>query len=301
MDILEAIEAISDSIFEGVDNLVDILIPYCSILASIFMVVLVGVRVIKYFINPSENMDPLILVKPILILAAIVLYQHLIDFLLIKPVDLVTSLTNNAVMTTLNISNLDNFLDIANAQLTTIKNESTNDNGQFSIYEVLQLSTFLEIFHLFIQIIALVITGYILMRQVLLKAIYFVIGILVLPFSLIPGNFEILKRWFFGFLAVLLWIPILRIFQAILVLINQAELPHFSQPLFSVVLQIVMILFIIQVPKYANFLVSGSGDSDGNGYFHFAGRELYYNKISPKIWGGKKGGTSKDNTERQGK
>ncbi|OEK07362.1 hypothetical protein A8C32_18165 [Flavivirga aquatica] len=283
MDILDAIDKINDSIFEGVGSgiggvsgFVNHVIPYCSLLATIIMIILVGTKVINYFMNPSGNMDPFILVKPILVLAAIVLYQPLVELLLVKPVNLVTDITESAAMQTVNITSMDNFLDIVDAQLSNVQDAATGGNGTVSIYDILQLSTFLEIIHLLIQFVALVVTGYILLRQVLLKAIYFILGVFVLPLSLIPSNFEILKNWFFGFLSVLLWIPILRIFQTLIVLIHQAPIDGgFTQPLYSVVLQVVMILFLIQVPKYANFLVNGSGDNDGNGYLFWTGREIY--------------------------
>jgi hypothetical protein len=120
------------------------------------------------------------------------------------------------------------------------------------------------------------------------------LGVLILPFSLIPGNEEILKRWFFGFLAVLLWMPILRIIQTMMILIYTVDTKGMVQPLISVALQIVMIIFILQVPKYANLLVSGSGDSDTNGWLFFTGREIYYRKL-----GGMGGGGSASDRQRR--
>lgn len=285
MDILDAIDKINNSIFEGigsgiggVNGLVSHILPYCYILATIIMVVLVGTKVVTYFMNPSGNMDPYVLVKPILVLVALSLYQPLVELLMIKPVNAITSITESAAMRTVGITNMDNFLDIVDAQLTAVQDAATGDNDTVSIYDILQLSTFLEVIHLLIQFLALVVTGYVLMRQVLLKAIYFILGVLILPLSLIPSNFDVLKQWFFGFLSVLLWIPILRIFQTIIVLIHQAPIDGgFTQPLYSVVLQIVMIFFLFQVPKYANFLVTGSGDNAGAGDFFSKMRQNYDN------------------------
>ena len=165
------------------------------------------------------------------------------------------------------------------AQLTAVQDAGTGGNGVASIYDILQLSTFLEVIHLLIQFLALVVTGYILLRQVLLKAIYFILGVFILPLSLIPSNLDILKQWFFGFLSVLLWIPILRIFQTLIVLIHQAPIDGgFTQPLYSVVLQIVMIFFLFQVPKYANFLVNGAGDNAGPGDFFSKMKQEFDNR-----------------------
>ncbi len=309
MNFFDALNIFNDYILGGDANIagiygyVDYVIPYAYALAAILMVILVGSKVITYFLNPSGNMDPYILVKPILVLVGLSLYEPLVELLLFKPVDLVTGITEAAAVHAINAPDLDYFLRLVNSRLVAVQDVVTGNAGIPSIYDILQLSTILEIIHLLIQLVALVITGYILLRQLILKAIYFILGVFVLPLSLVPGNLEILKRWFFGFLSVLLWMPILRIFQTVIALIDQAPVEGFAQPLYSVVLQIVMIMFLIQVPKYANFLVSGNGDNDGNGYFQAAARELYYNKISPKMWGkgGSGGSSSRADMIRQGK
>jgi len=307
MDIFEALNILNDFILggdssvSGVNGFVSSLIPYCYILATIIMIILVGTKVISYFMNPSGTMDPYILVKPILIIVALSLYQPLVELLLVKPVNLITKIVESAAVRAVNAPGLDDFLRLVDSRLVAVQDVVQGDAGIPSIYDILQLSTILEVIHLLIQLVALVVNGYLLLRQILLKAIYLIIGVLVLPLSLAPGNLEVLKKWFFGFLSVLLWIPILRIFQTVIVLIDQAPVTGFAQPLYSVVLQIVMILFLLQVPKYANFLVSGSGDSDGNGYLMAAGRELYYNKISPKIWGRGGGMSSRENNIRNSK
>ena len=268
MDIFEILEVLGDFIFNGdgtvpgLNGFIDAIMPYCYLLATIIMVILVATKVITYFSNPSSNMDPYVLVKPILVLSALFLYQPLVDFLIVQPVDLITGAVEAASLEATNNRNLTSFRDAVDQGLTAFA-DGDNKEG-VSIYDFLQVSAALEFIHLFIQIIALVIIGFILLKQLVMKAIYFMLGVLVLPLSLIPSNFEILKKWFFGFLSVLLWLPVLRIFQTIIALIHTAPLDGFAQPLFAVVLQVVMIYYIWNVPKYANFLVSSAGESGGS-------------------------------------
>ena len=262
LDILRSFIIGGDGTIPALNGFIDELIKYSLILASIIMVILVGTKVIAYFLNPSSNMDPYILVKPILILAALVLYRPLVDLLVVAPVDLITDLVESASLKATNTKDINSFNDIVQQGLTAVSDGDNNDN--VSIYDFLQVSVALEFIHLLIQVIALIIIGFILMKQLIMEAIYFVIGVLVLPLSLVPSNFDILKKWFFGFIGVLLWLPILRIFQTIIVLIHNAPVDGFAQPFFAVALQVLMIYFIWNVPKYANFLVSSAGESGGS-------------------------------------
>ena len=268
MDIFEILDVLRSFIIGGdgtvpaLNGFIDELVKYCLILASVIMVILVGSKVITYFLNPSGNMDPYVLVKPILILVALTLYRPLVELLIVDPVNLITSLVESASLKATNTPNIDSFSNAVQQGITAVADG--DDDGELSIYDFLQVSAGLEFIHLLIQVVALLIIGFISMKQLVLEAIYFVLGVLVLPLSLIPSNFDILKKWFFGFIGVLLWLPILRIFQTIIVLIHNAPVDGFAQPLFAVALQIIMIYFIWNVPTYANFLVSSAGESGGS-------------------------------------
>ncbi|GAA0716330.1 hypothetical protein GCM10009430_11930 [Aquimarina litoralis] len=301
MDIFEFLDTINFYIFGGDSNItgvkvfVETLMPYSYALAAVIMIILVSSKVFTYFMNPAGNMDPYILVKPVLILVALVLYQPLVELLLFEPSRLITQITETAALSATGYGNWGLFERAMQRTLIGVLNVATGNADIPSIYDILQVSTLLEMIHFLVQIVALVVVGYLMIRQLLLKAVYFIIGVLVLPLSLVPANFEILKKWFFGFLSVLLWVPILRIFQTIITLISQAPLEGFAQPLYSLVLQIVMIMFILQVPKYANFLVGGSGDGDTNGYLFAAAREMYYSKFARGT------SSSRENNRRNGK
>ncbi len=284
MELTKIIEVFDKFIFYGSDNAlgldtyVDYVIRYSYVLASILMIILVGSKVFSYFMNPSGNLDPYVLVKPVLILVALALYKPLVEILLVKPTNIILDITDAAALHVTNTSSLYAFNRIFFDSITFIQTEGFDSNGNpiKGVYDILQISTVLEIIHLLIHFISLAVAAYIIIRQLILKAIYFMLGTLVLPLALIPGNFKILQKWFFGFLALLLWIPILRMIQTIIVLIHTAPVTAWAQPLFSIALQIVMILYILNVPKYANLLVSEAGESDGGGYLNTAFRELWY-------------------------
>lgn len=284
MELTEIINVFDKFIFYGGDNVlglneyVDYVIKYSYVLASILMIILVGSKVFSYFMNPSGNLDPYVLVKPVLILVALALYKPLVEILLVKPTNIVLDITDAAALHITNTSSLDAFFRIFLNSITFIQTGGTDPNGNpiTGIYDILQISVVLEVIHLLIHFVSLGVAAYIIIRQLILKAIYFMLGTLVLPLSLIPGNFKILEKWFFSFLALLLWIPILRMIQTIIILIHTAPVSGALQPLFSIVLQVVMILYILNVPKYANLLVSGSGEADGGGYLNTIAREGYH-------------------------
>ncbi len=268
MDLLEAIDNFQKGLFSGgvgtrqlfgLYDYVTYIIKYAYALASIIMIVLVGTKVISYFANPSGTLDPYVLVKPILIIAALALYRPLVDFLLFQPSDIITDITNDAARYVTRSSSENAFENYYGESIKHIQEGDSSGNG--GIYDLLQVNAILELIHLLIYFIASVVSGYIMLRQLIYKGIYFVLGVFVLPFALIPGNQEILKKWFFGFLSVLMWLPILTIVKTIFVLIHNNRVSGFTEALLSVCLQVVMIIAVLRVPKYANMLVSAANDS----------------------------------------
>lgn len=269
----ERILNIHEDVFTVLFTYVGQMIGYAQIIASIFMAILVGSKVMSYFANPGGNFDPYVLVRPILILAALVLYQPLIDFLLIEPVNLITGITEQGALSVTGAIDSQNFEEYFENAITNIEDTSVNDDGSQGdgVYDFLQLNSGLEFLHLIIFFVARVVAAYILLRQLIYKGIYLVLGIFVLPFSLIPGNSDVVKKWFFGFLAVLLWLPVLKILQTIIILIGQSA--GIGQPggsmfsnaadiLVSIALQVLMVIAVFRTPNYANFMVtagSGSG------------------------------------------
>ncbi|GAA4277184.1 hypothetical protein [Aquimarina mytili] len=292
MDLIDAIETFQRAVFSGelgasnllgLNDYVDYIIGYAYGLASIIMVVLVGSKVIVYFVNPSGNMDPYILVKPILILIGLALYQPLVENLLVRPTNIIGDITTEAGMFVTSSGNINAFEDSYNSSITNIQDTSTNPDGSSGdgIYDILQVNPILEIIHLLIYFIASVVAGYVMLRQLIYKGIYFVLGVFALPLALIPGNQEVLKKWFFGFLSVLLWLPILTILKTILILIHNNTGSGFTQILLSVCLQVVMIIAVLRVPKYANILVSAGSDSGSRltaGFITAPIREAYYQR-----------------------
>ncbi len=274
MDILEIIDDLNTAIFEGnvgdqnlygLYDYIDQIINYAYGLAAVLMIILVGSKVITYFANPSGNLDPYTLVRPILILVALILYKPLVELLLFSPTDIIADVTENAAVYVTKVQDGEALEESYNSSITYIQDSNADGSDGDGVYDVLQINPFLELIHLIIFFIASVVAGYIMLRQIIYKAIYFVIGVFALPLALIPGNQDVLKKWFFGFLAVLLWLPILTILKTILILVhsNTAD-GGFTQVLMSICLQIVMIIAVLRVPKYANILVSAGSDSGSN-------------------------------------
>ncbi|MCK8521180.1 hypothetical protein M0D21_06360 [Aquimarina sp. D1M17] len=273
MDLTDIINSLQTAIFEGnvgdknllgLYQYIEHIIDYAYGLAAILMIILVGSKVMSYFANPSGNLDPYTLVRPILILVALVLYKPLVELLLFSPTDIIADVTENAAHYVTKVGDAKEFEDSYTGSITHIQDSNADGSGD-GVYDVLQINPVLELLHLIIFFIASVVAGYIMLRQIIYKAIYFVIGVFALPLALIPGNQDVLKKWFFGFLAVLLWIPILTILKTILILIhNNTAAGGFTQILMSICLQVVMIIAVLRVPKYANILVSAGSDSGSN-------------------------------------
>lgn len=224
--------------------------PYVLLIAVTFTFVFVGYKVMKAMADPDEKIGRDALLRPILTLMAITLYIPLVKLLLFDTVDILSDIVKHGAYKVTGRSPAD-FDKAFQTAITHVQGTGADGNG---VYDVLQINPFLELFHIIIYFVASVVGGYILMRQLLMIFIYYVLGIFVLPFSLIVSNERILKSWFFGFLSILLWEPILTMLKVIIVLLP-VDKTEFTNVLLSIALQVIMILMILKVPQFANLLV----------------------------------------------
>ena len=128
--------------------------------------------------------------------------------------------------------------------------------------------------------------------QMLLANCYLILGTLVLPLALIPGNIKIVSKWVFGFLSVLLWTPVLNIIKTIIAFARGTANIDWTDPIISVAYQVVLIILIFSVPKIANMLVS-QGNDIGNGIIDSVGsfsRDKAISKITSSGSKSSKGG-----------
>ncbi|MEL6918960.1 MAG: hypothetical protein AAFO99_14670, partial [Bacteroidota bacterium] len=219
-----------------------------------------------------SKLDPFVIIKPCLVLAAITLYRPLVKLLVIDPMQLIDSIVLESIEKAWGAGGTATGLIgwYENAFYTLYIDSMTfvypGSSPGLGVYDIIAINPALEVIHLLIYFAANVVGFYILGRQVILASIYYVLGVLAVPFSLIVGNQSVLGSWFFGFISVMLWEPILRIMKAIIVAMDVTNL-SFTNAILSLGLQVVMIITILQVPKFANTLVSkgselGSGIGD---------------------------------------
>ncbi len=243
-----------------------------GLFAGVITTIYVLYKVIKVFIGDAEKIEGSTLVRPSLILGAIVLYVPLVDLVLETPVTLVNDIILDGLRTTTGISDINSIREAARGKLQyTQDSDSAGGNG---IHDILQVNPFLELFHLVIFFIGTIAAGYVIFSQLLIKAIHIILGPFALAFALIPGNERVLANWFQSTLSVFLWIPVLNIVRVIIILVPVNEdavggilgRPNLDldKPdiLFSMVFQIAMIFIIFKVPQFANMLVA-QGSSMG--------------------------------------
>ncbi|WP_340200100.1 hypothetical protein [Ascidiimonas sp. W6] len=249
-------------------------------LVVVIAIIYIGYKVMLYLSDVNSKLDPFVIIRPVLVVAAVGLYRDLVDLLLLTPMFIVDEMVSNGF----------NVLGAEPARETLFNTGMSyvypGTAGIPGVYDIIAINPFLEVLHLVIYFAATAVGFYILLRQVVIASIYYVIGILALPFSLIVGNQSVLGSWFFGFISILLWGPILHIMKGIIVALNVENfnvvtiqgLAGVPNGILSVALQVVMILTILQIPKYANALVSkgselgsGLGDSISRGMRKKAG------------------------------
>ncbi|WP_162800927.1 hypothetical protein [Chryseobacterium sp. KLBC 52] len=255
------------SILQGrIDLFINESRPYVLLMAVTLTFVFVGYKVMKAMSDPDEKMGRDALLRPILTLMAITLYIPLVKLLLFDTVDIVSEIVKHGAYRVTGRSPAD-FEQAFQSGITHVQGTGADGNG---VYDLLQVNPFLEFIHIIIYFVASVVGGYILMRQLLMIFIYYILGMFALPFSLIISNERILKSWFFGFLSILLWEPILTIMKVIIVLLPVGN-TAFTNVLLSVAFQVIMILMILKVPQFANLLVD---PESGNRFSNKAGSVL---------------------------
>lgn len=234
--------------------------PYILLITVTFTFIFIGYKVMKSMADPDEKIGRDTLLRPVLTLMAVTLYIPLVKLFLFDTVNILTDIIKQGAYRVTGRSPAA-FDQTFQRAITHVQGTGADGNG---VYDILQINPFLELFHIIIYFIASVVDGYMLLRQLLMIFIYYVLGIFVLPFSLVISNERVLKSWFFGFLSVLLWEPILTIMKVIIILLP-VESTEFTNVLLSVAFQIIMILMILKVPQFANLLVDPeSGNRFGN-------------------------------------
>ncbi|QCX00661.1 hypothetical protein FGM00_11290 [Aggregatimonas sangjinii] len=246
---------------------VDALRTYSLQFAAVLMILYIGYKALLYFSDIETRLDPFILIRPIMVMCIISLYSPLVNLLVKQPIDIIDAMVETSSQTALESDHnpTGDLKDVTDTYADWYKNafEDTMqyvDDGSSSkpgkgVFDILAINPFLELVHLIIFLVATVVGFYIMARQIILIGIYYVVGILVLPFALIVGNQDVARNWYFGFIAIMMWEPVLKILKTILISLKvQGE--SYENGMFSIALQVVMIFTILQVPKFANLLVS---------------------------------------------
>ena len=245
--------------------LIDDLQYYLSTIAGVLVLIFVVYKVIVYMVNPEKGLDPYILVRPCLILAGIVLYNPLVETFMITPMKLLADIVKESV---LNLSGIDatGFDGRFNSSMTR-----TDDR----LYDVLQINPIMELLHLLIYFVGSFVAAYMLIKQSLSIAIYYIMGYFSVIFSLIPGNERSFMNWSLSFLAILLWEPFIIILKYLIIL-TRIETVSFTSFFVIVAVQISSIFLFFKIPRLCEFLINGGSPlgSPYSGGAHSAMRKI---------------------------
>ena len=233
---------------KNLDLLIGELNAYISLFAGALIFIFVGYKVALYMLNPDKGLDPFVLVRPCLILIGIVLYKELVELFMITPMDVLAKAIEHAVDVVLDPSAEPGTLDDKYKAVI----EQTDEN----LYDVLQVHPIMEGIHLVIFFVGSLVASYMLLKQALTIAIYYIMGYFSLLFSLIPGNEKSFYNWSLSFLALLLWRPFIVLLKFIVHLTKlDAENAHTWWVVMAV--QIATITLFLKIPQFCEFLING--------------------------------------------
>ena len=239
-----------------------------QLFAGVIFIIVIGVRVFKLFLNPGQTIISHILIKPILILAALVLYVDLVNLLVFDSIEVIMTSVypDYDQKSSTVVTGFSEIIETLNAGA-----EETNKSTNF--FEFLKNQLIKGIFYV-INLIVKVVVAYIYFLATCMAGIYFGIGPLALAMSLIPGNEAVLKKWFFGFYSYLLWQPVIILIMMITITSYSVilDLMGVNTPnaLLSLCLAVGVIFFLLMTPKIASVLVSQAGEA-GQGMISNAG------------------------------
>jgi len=244
----EFIGEMTDRFVFSLDLLIGELNAYISLFAGALIFIFVGYKVALYMLNPDKGLDPYVLVRPCLILIGIVLYKELVQLFMITPMEYLAKAVEYAVVDVLDPGAELGVLDVKYKAVI----EQTDEN----LYDVLQIHPIMEGVHLVIFFVGSLVASYMLLKQALTIAIYYIMGYFSLLFSLIPGNEKSFYNWSLSFLALLLWGPFIILLKFIIVLTKlDAQNAHTWWVVMAV--QIATITLFLKIPQFCEFLING--------------------------------------------
>ncbi|WP_166923408.1 hypothetical protein [Flavobacterium poyangense] len=242
---------------------------YLSTFAGVLVLIFVVYKVVLSMINPEKGLDPYVIVRPCLVLAGVVLYNPLVEFFMLVPMKILSDIIQKSI---LDLSGMDinGFDGRFNSSMTR-----TDDR----LYDVLQVNPLIELLHLLIYFIGSFIATYMLIKQALTIAIYYIMGYFSVMFSLIPGNEKSFMNWSLSFLAILLWEPFIFILKYLIIL-TRVDSQNFTSFFVVVAVQISSIFLFFKVPRFCEFLINGGSPL---GSPHSGGAATAFSKISNKL------------------
>lgn len=254
--------------FIQIDNFAEVVTTnaaYLAFTAALF-VVGVGMKVMGSWLNLSQALYSQMLLRPVLILASIPLYNVLVDLVLITPTNAIADImqaVGNAVPI--------NSGGAPNNSNDYISNtcDPTVDAGDF--FRLFFTQGIFEMLHLFFCLFSSAIVLIMTFRLLISSAVFHVIGPIAISMSLYPGNEGNISKWFYGYMSVLLWYPLIVIHVALLAYTKASLGPSYGKGDSNqfidfgafIIIDILIVYAIFQIPKMSAYIVSGHAAAEG--------------------------------------
>ena len=234
-----------------VDPIVDAIRPNMLLFAGVLVTIFIGVQVFTYMSDINSKLDPYVVIRPLLIIFAMIMYNQLVSLLIITPNLIIADIVNEGALEAQEIikDNYDangcngcpNFITsgfglaclgkkIRKCCCNNIWEGIKSRTAIGFIEDVWKLASSADswedffggiiniLIKPFVQFIVWIIEQlvkfapfFVLTKHVILSGFYYILGMFALPLSLIPGNKKIVSDWFYGFFATMMWYPMVNI------------------------------------------------------------------------------------------
>ncbi len=247
----------------------------CATLAAAISCFVISVKIIEVWLDiGSSKTFAKALIRPLLTIAALIFIQdhEVFEFIATDFINvLVKGIVNEGAQAVIQPG--DNQWELIGRGLTNdfFGNDSNSTNSADVRKDYMYSNWFFEFLFLILDIVLVCVMAYLEVKQMILELIYGSMAPFILVLALLPGNEKTLEKWFFQYLSVLLWVPIMTIIRMISSVLPAMRVSDLDI-IFLLAAKLVILFAMFKIHIYAGMLVTKGSDIKGADEYSLGGK-----------------------------
>ena len=254
-------------------NYLDYILDYLALFMSILIMAVIIMDICTKFVKLVDDEEQRfidVLPRPIIVLLSLLFYKQLVTMLIVTPADFFYEITKVGVEAVERNSYGEHVRDVVQEMLSW---SGSNQNSDFAENKE---QGYVGLIATIVQFFALCCGAFVVFRSIVAANVMYMMGPFILVLSLIPGNQVVIKKFWMGYLGILLWPSLVMIVFAVITILpyyynktfttgNGTSPGEFLSYVWGLVLQIIGIYSIFAVVDYSRSLVYIASSAAGNG------------------------------------